>query len=411
MNFEILNAYPEPNSDHDLISQKSLRAVEMALKNHAQLAQALLAGFSQSRDIQQKLEKFKSQFTKFVVVGIGGSSLGIQVLQEYFAKKDFIFIDNVDAYEFDFQLSQLTDYKKTLWLFVSKSGETIETLSTLELIHQFYSEKGLNLGLNSIVITENKESSLNEWAQKNAVLSFEIPMVVGGRYSILSPVGLVPAALMNLDLSALEKGARSAMAQPQLIAQFVAEVLKSFDRKEYITVLWSYSSRLKKFGFWWQQLWAESLGKKLNLKGEAARRASTPLPLIGATDQHSVLQQIAEGSKDKFVIFLRSQMAESGQQQIKSPIFKTSSDLKSKTLGHLLRAEADATQMSLDVLKVSNLTLKSDHHDEENLGFLFMFFQIAVLAIGHELEINPVDQPGVEHGKKLCNQLLADRRN
>ncbi len=411
MNFEILNAYPEPNSDHDLISQKSLRAVEMALKNHAQLAQALLAGFSQSRDIQQKLEKFKSQFTKFVVVGIGGSSLGIQVLQEYFAKKDFIFIDNVDAYEFDFQLSQLTDYKKTLWLFVSKSGETIETLSTLELIHQFYSEKGLNLGLNSIVITENKESSLNEWAQKNAVLSFEIPLVVGGRYSILSPVGLVPAALMNLDLSALEKGARSAMAQPQLIAQFVAEVLKSFDRKEYITVLWSYSSRLKKFGFWWQQLWAESLGKKLNLKGEAARRASTPLPLIGATDQHSVLQQIAEGSKDKFVIFLRSQMAESGQQQIKSPIFKTSSDLKSKTLGHLLRAEADATQMSLDVLKVSNLTLKSDHHDEENLGFLFMFFQIAVLAIGHELEINPVDQPGVEHGKKLCNQLLADRRN
>lgn len=104
-------------------------------------------------------------------------------------------------------------------------------------------------------------------------------------------------------------------------------------------------------------------------------------------------------------------MAETGQQKIENPIFQVSADLKSKTLGHLLCAEADATQMSLDLLKISNLTLFSDRHDEETLGFLFMFFQVAVLALGHELELNPVDQPGVEHGKKLCKQILADRRS
>lgn len=408
MNFEIANSTVASN---ETLIQKSHFAVEAALKKHAKLIDALLQSLQDHHSVTKKLQKYKSGFTSTVVVGIGGSSLGIQVLQEYFAAKDFIFIDNVDALEFSHQLTELKDLSKTLWLFVSKSGETIETLASLELISQHYEENGLSLALNSIVITEDKSSSLSMWAKKNSVMQFTIPVIIGGRYSVLSPVGLVPAALMGLDVSAFEKGARSALASSNSLAVFVAEILQSFQRHEFITVLWSYSSRLKKFGFWWQQLWAESLGKKLSFNGGPAARVSTPMPLIGATDQHSVLQQVAEGAKDKFVIFLRNQMAESGKMVIKNPQFEICADLKSKTLGHLLGAEADATELSFDVLKISHLTLKTSAHDEETLGFLFMFFQTAVLALGEALEINSVDQPGVEHGKKLCKQILADRRH
>lgn len=408
MNFEIANTSVANN---EALVQKSLRAVETALKTHAKLTDALLQSLNDNPSITKKLQNYKNKFTTTVVVGIGGSSLGVQVLQEYFAAKNFVFMDNVDALEFSYQLAELHDLSKTLWLFVSKSGETIETLASLEFISQHYQEQGIPLAPNSIVITEEKTSSLSQWAQKNDVLQFTIPVVVGGRYSVLSPVGLVPAALMGLDLSAFEKGARSALVSSKSIALFVAEILQSFEREEYITVLWSYSSRLKKFGFWWQQLWAESLGKKLSLKGGPAARVSTPMPLVGATDQHSVLQQVAEGAKDKFVIFLRNAAAESGKVVIKSPQFEVCSDLKSKSLGHLLAAEADATEMSFDALKISHMTLKTAAHNEETLGFLFMFFQTAVLAIGQALEINSVDQPGVEHGKKLCKQILADRRH
>lgn len=389
--------------------KNSQAAIDAALKKFAPLNDALLTQLSQGQDLQKKLAAVKDKYSTIAVVGIGGSSLGVQVLEDYFAKTNFIFFDNVDAFQFEHQMMALKDLKKTLWLFISKSGETIETLVALELIHQFYFEKSLNLVDQTIVITENKSNSLYNWAVKNKVLTFEVPLVVGGRYSVLSHVGLVPAILMNLDISAFEKGARSALASKKQISEFVAEVLQSYQRKESITVLWSYSSRLKKFGFWWQQLWAESLGKKVNLRGGPAPAASTPLPLIGATDQHSVLQQVAEGVRDKFVVFLRSGASEQGEFKIKQPIFESSAVLKSQTMGALLSAEAEATRISLDTLKVSNLTLKIDQHNEETLGYLFMFFQLAVLAIGQALEINPVDQPGVEHGKILCKQILAER--
>ena len=406
MNFEIANT---SITDHDAFLQKSLIAVDAAFKNFAPLNESLLLSLSDHSLMTKKLQNLKNRFSTTVVVGIGGSSLGIQVLQDFFAIKNFIFIDNVDALEFSHQLAELSDLTKTLWLFISKSGETIETLASLELISQYYQEKAIPLTPNTIVITENKSSTLFKWAQKHDVLQFEIPLIVGGRFSILSSVGLVPASLMGLDLSAFEKGARTALASKSELVQFVAEVLNSFERNEFITILWSYSSRFKKFGFWWQQLWAESLGKKVNLTGGAASRASTPIPLVGATDQHSVLQQIAEGAKDKFVVFLRSEMAESGNMVIKNPQFEVCADLRSKSLGHLLCAEADATQMSFDALKISHVTLKVAQHNEETLGFLFMFFQLAVLALGEALEINPVNQPGVEHGKILCKQILADR--
>lgn len=144
----------------DPLLKNSQAAVESTLKKFAPLNDALLAQLSHGSELRKKLADVKDKYSTIAVVGIGGSSLGVQVLEDYFAKNNFIFFDNVDAFQFENQLASLKDLKKTLWLFISKSGETIETLVALELIHQFYSEKSLNLVEQTIVITENKSNSL-----------------------------------------------------------------------------------------------------------------------------------------------------------------------------------------------------------------------------------------------------------
>ncbi len=391
--------------------ERAKKAVAAILENNSSLNRALLAQLDQATESLRSLDIFKNKFKKFALVGIGGSSLGVQVFTQFFGNTQFTYFDNVDAAEFESQLTCLGDLKEVCWLFTSKSGETIETLAVLEFVDQIYSEKKLNLNENSIIITEKKMSSLSQWAQDRQIVQFEVPLAVGGRYSVLSHVGLVPAYLMGLDTQALARGARQALENKATLEKFVAASLSSFDRQEWITVLWSYSSRLKNLGLWWQQLWAESLAKTVDLEGRPALRVSTPLSLVGATDQHSVLQQVAEGHKDKLVIFLRSDAAESGSIILKKSRIKATQVLQGRRLGDLLQAEAVATQKSLTEVGVSNMTLSVGSFNEETLAELIMFLQISVLALGHAHHINPQNQPGVERGKILCKQLLAEQKH
>jgi glucose-6-phosphate isomerase len=251
-----------------------------------------------------------------------------------------------------------------------------------------------------------KSSSLYKWAQKNDVLQYEIPLNVGGRYSVLTPVGLVPAALMGLDLSAFEKGARAALASSSKVAQFVAEVLKSFERDEYITVLWSYSSRYKKFGFWWQQLWAESLAKTQSQSGSAAKRVSTPMWAIGSSDQHSLLQQVMDGAKDKFVIFQRVKEIEEAGDQLKATQFSNQDFFLGHSMGQLLKAQAQGTCQALNEHKISTMTLETENTSPECLGAQLLFWQLVVASVAEVLDINAFDQPGVELGKRLAKSIL-----
>lgn len=383
-------------------------AVDEILSKPNALIENLFTQMDQAPLKLKSLEAMKTKYKRFAVVGIGGSSLGIQVLSQFFAKTNFTFFDNVDAVEFASQMQRIAPLNEVGWLFISKSGQTIETLAVLDFIDQIYTQEKLDLASQSIVITEEKSSALSDWAHARKVTQYEVPVAVGGRFSAFSNVGLVPAYLMGLDIRALAGGARQALADQNNISSFVTEVLASLERQEWITVLWSYSSRLRNFGLWWQQLWAESLAKKIDLEQKPAKRVSTPLSLIGATDQHSVLQQICEGYRDKFILFLRVNESEAGTLTLNKAQTAPTQVLQGRTLGHLLKAEATATQQSLAAAEVSNLTFQMEHFDEATLGYLVMFMQLSVLALGKALNIDPLNQPGVEHGKVLCKKILTE---
>lgn len=349
---------------------------------------------------------FANRFKKLVIVGLGGSSLGTRVLSEVFLAKNMYFVDNVDALAFEALIEELGDLKEVGWAFISKSGTTIESLCALELIDQVYSAEDLNLAKHSLVISETKQNSLTDWAKKNDLPVCEIPLDVGGRFSVLTPVGMMPAAFLGLDLERFRVGALWALKDTALVTQTMAQLMQSFERDEWISLLWPYNSRLKNFGSWYQQLWAESLAKPTTRAGQPAPRVSTPMWAIGASDQHSILQQVMEGTKDKFVMFLRVDESEAGSQVIRKAQFKETQDLEGRTMGELLRAEALATQEALNQSGVSTMTFKTKALDEQTLGFLFMFWQLVVAGIGEYIQIDAFNQPGVELGKRLAKEKL-----
>lgn len=350
-------------------------------------------------------KQFNHRFKKLVIVGLGGSSLGTRVIAEVFRSKNLFFVDNVDALEFETLIEELGDLRQVGWAFISKSGTTIESLCALEFLTQIYAQENLVLASQSVVISENKQNTLTTWAEQNSMPTCEIPVDVGGRFSVLSPVGMMPAAFLGLDLEKFRLGARLALNETQAIEETMAQAIQSFQRKESITLLWFYGSRLKNFGGWFQQLWAESLGKKQDGNGKALI-ASTPMWAVGASDQHSILQQVMEGPQDKFVIFQRIEEAEGGSQKLHKPQFKETVDLQNRTMGELLKAEALATQEALKANGVSTMTLKTKVLDEQTLGYMFMFWQLVIAGLGEYLQINAFDQPGVELGKRLAKEKL-----
>lgn len=358
--------------------------------------------WQQSYDVGKE---FNHRFKKLVIVGLGGSSLGTRVISEVFRSKNLFFIDNVDALEFETLIEEIGDLREVGWVYISKSGTTIESLCALEFLNQIYAQENLVLASQSVVISENKENTLTTWAAKNSMPTCEIPVDVGGRFSVLSPVGMMPAAFLGLDLEKFRLGARLALSETSVIEQTMAQAIQSFQRKESITLLWFYGSRLKNFGGWFQQLWAESLGKKLD-KNSNTLVASTPMWAVGASDQHSILQQVMEGPQDKFVIFQRIEEAEAGSQKLHHPQFKETMDLQNRTMGELLKAEALATQEALKANGVSTMTLKTKVLDEQTLGYMFMFWQLVIAGLGEYLQINAFDQPGVELGKRLAKEKL-----
>lgn len=352
-------------------------------------------------------QDFSHRFKKIVVVGIGGSSLGTRVVAEVFRAKKLYFLDNVDALEFETLVEDLGDLRETGWVFISKSGTTIETLCSLEFLDQIFKEEGLHLASQSLVISEPQNNTLTQWAQQNSVPTCEIPLDVGGRFSVLTPVGMMPASFLGLDLEKFRVGAMKAVHDTALVTQVMAQMVQSFDRQEWITLLWPYNSRLKGFGSWFQQLWAESLAKTQKRDGTMAPRASTPMSAVGACDQHSILQQVMEGARDKFVVFVRVEESEAGSQRLHKSQFKETQTLVGRTMGELLRAEALATQEALTQNGVSTLTLKTKVLDEQTLGYLFMFWQLVVAGLGEYMQIDAFNQPGVELGKRLAKEKLT----
>lgn len=391
------------------LRQRCLESFDRALRSTA-------SGFPQLTERAEVWEEsakvgaeLRRRFDELVVVGIGGSSLGSQVIADLSPRSRLEFLDNVDAVAFERFLQYPRDWKRTGFLFVSKSGNTIETLTTIEFLREFFEAQGLRLENHAHVLTESRTNELGVWAETRKVPLTLLNSDVGGRFSVLSQVGMIPAAFDGLDVSAFREGAREALRLRDVTAEFMAQTFLSFERGEWITLFWFYHSGLRSYGAWLQQLWAESLGKKVNRQGQPASRASTPLSAVGAIDQHSLLQQVMDGARDKFVVFVRVDSGEAGSHRLQSAQFASCQSLVGRPMGHLLQAEALATEEALWTSGISTLTLRTQVLDARNLGGLFMWMQLVVAGMGELLDLNAFDQPGVELGKRLAKQRLAQR--
>jgi glucose-6-phosphate isomerase len=258
------------------------------------------------------------------------------------------------------------------------------------------------------VITETTQNPLNDWATERNIPILEIPKDVGGRFSVLSPVGFLPAALALGDLDPLRSGIQWALKQPTLACGLAQASMESFRRGEWITVLWHYSDALYDGALWWQQLWAESLAKAKDVNGDRPGRVSTPMVARGAQDQHSLLQQFMEGEKDKWFWFHSisrpAQTAALGPTMVKSPW-----PLQGHTLADVMQAEMQGIESSLNENGVSSLHFRWSDFTPQTAAAYFMFTQIVVGTLGELLKINAYDQPGVELGKKRARDILSKK--
>lgn len=347
-----------------------------------------------------------------VVVGIGGSSLGAKAIYEFLLpsnnyQKDLVFLETVDPLEINHRLTKL-DISDTHFVVISKSGSTIETISLFKYLRTL-----VDINSDNCTVVSEAKSNLSKFAQKQNIKVFELAENIGGRFSVFSVVGLVPLAMVGVDIDNLLNGAKrvsdsffehSSYYAPIINkARFLVENKTRFN----INVIFSYSSSLKGFNRWYVQLWAESLGK-MNIN--KTRQALTPIALIGPVDQHSFLQLIIDGVRDKTVTFIKIADLKDNTIIPKSANVNLGLELKyaeNLSFNDLLNKQADATIESVeaqadipcDVIVISTV-------DEYNIAKLMFSYQLLVSVIGKFLQINTYNQPSIEIGKTILKQNL-----
>ncbi|MGH7460145.1 MAG: glucose-6-phosphate isomerase [Longimicrobiales bacterium] len=382
-------------------------------------------------DIEKFAQKEGQAFNTVVVLGIGGSALGALALQQALvkvhwnelddAKRDYFprlyVLDNVDPTTVSAFLDRI-DVRSALFNVVSKSGATAETMAQYLIVRsrlaQAFPDDGYRAHL--IFTTDPARGVLRELAESEQIATLPIPPNVGGRFSVFSAAGLLPAALIGIDIRELLRGAsdmiercasRSLRENPAgmfALLQFLADTRAHAP----IHVMMPYSDRLNLTADWFRQLWAESLGKKLDREGREVFCGPTPIKALGATDQHSQVQLYMEGPFDKTVTLLA---VESVALDVAIPALYPEIEslgyLGGHTLGELLAAERNATALALARHGRMNMTLRIPELNAYTLGQLFMMLQIATVYAGALYGVNPLDQPGVELGKQLTYALMG----
>jgi glucose-6-phosphate isomerase len=347
-----------------------------------------------------------------VVVGIGGSSLGAKAIHSALkfkkSTKKMLFLESSDPLKIDMELGKISK-EKSVFIIISKSGSTIETISLFKYIMaQFGAETPAQMRDRLILITD-KESALDQLGRENGVQTFTIGRNVGGRFSVLSAVGLVPLALAGYDVRAILEGAkilyedfftrkndRHELIQKASYYATNAEVLSN-------NVLFTYTSLLKDFNAWYVQLWGESLGK---VDRSGKRRGLTPIGIIGPVDQHSFLQLIMEGPRDKTVTFIKIQHS---LESIKVPDIRLKGlegcdFVNGESFETLINRQCDSTLESLHSVDVSTDIIELESLDEANMGYIIYYFELLTSLVGAAFDINTYDQPGVEIGKKILKE-------
>ena len=350
-----------------------------------------------------KLNLNKSELKKFnnyksvILIGMGGSALGAQAIYSFLRQKinkNFIFLDNLDQLKIE-KIKKNIDLKNSLFIIISKSGNTIETLVNCNLLKNEISFK------NTIIITEKKVNLLNTFAKSKKILHINHKDYIGGRYSVLSEVGMVPAHFMGLKINSFRKNLLDFFKSKQnlFLIDSVVKLAHVYNlRKINSIILLNYAPELENFLYWCQQLMAESLGK--NGKG------ILPVSSLAPKDHHSLLQLYLDGPKDKLFYIFSSVLSK--KMKINNNVFgKAFKFAENKELSKIVEAQKNAL---IKVLKNKNIPFrefKINKVAEETLGELFSYFILETALIGNLNDTNPFNQPAVEEVKVLTKQYLS----
>ena len=362
-----------------------------------------------------EIKKYASAINKknIIVLGIGGSSLGAKAIYEFLLpsndyKKKLLFLETVDPLEINFSLNSI-DINDAHFVVVSKSGKTIEIISLLKFLNSI-----IEINQSNCTVISERKSNLTNFAKRNNIRVFELDENIGGRFSVFSVVGLVPLAMVGVDIDNLLNGCSRVLNsffekkdyyKPIIRkARFLVENKSRFN----INAIFSYSSSLESFNKWYIQLWAESLGK-VNING--TRQALTPIALIGPSDQHSMLQLIIDGVRDKTVTFIKIKDLKDNTV-IPNEFYNKFKELDMDyvdgvSFNRLLNMQANATINSVKDQKdipCDVITIRTV--DEYNIAKLMFTYQLLVSCIGKFLQINTYDQPAVEYGKNILIERL-----
>jgi glucose-6-phosphate isomerase len=355
--------------------------------------------------------RLRENFKHILILGTGGSSLGGQTLYglkspQFGTTPQLHFLDNVDPETFEALYASL-NLKETACIVISKSGGTAETLMQLFTLFARFSQKKLPVTDHFVVITEPTDNPLKQFAQHHALPCFDHDPNIGGRFSVLSVVALLPAMVAGLDVSALRQGASSVLQSllqdaPETLAcaQAAALAVSAETQGKSQSVVMPYSDQLSCFGLWYQQLWAESIGK--NGKG------TTPIRALGTVDQHSQLQLYLDGAKDKLFTIITKETKGVGDRI--SPTITNDprlAYLQNKTMGDLFSAEQEAIILTLVKNRCPVNVLRVAAVNEQTLGALLMHDMLKTILAAHLWGVNAFDQPAVEQGKILTKEFLA----
>jgi len=379
---------------------KGVKFTNFKIKTNSLLIKKKLISLLKSKNeiLNSLSQNYKDNFTKKIllkykrntdyrVIGMGGSSIGTQTIYDFLKhkiKKKFVFSDNL-------QVNLIKDKKKYTNLIVSKSGNTIETIVNANI---FIKKKDRN-----IFITENKNNYLINLAKKLKSDIIHHNNYIGGRYSVLSEVGMLPAELMGLKASNFRQ-LNNLIKNKQFINSLISNVsstLYFIKKKKFNSIIINYDERSENLFNWYQQLIAESLGKK--------KKGLLPIVSNMPKDNHSTMQLYLDGFKNNFFTFFY--VNEKNSEKIKNnTILSSQYYLKNKNLSQVTLAQKKATE---NVFKNKNIPFRSfeiKKRDEKTLGELFCFFILETILIGQSMNLNPYDQPAVELIKVETKKLL-----
>ncbi len=427
--------------DHGVTPAELANIEHKVMAAHAAVQQQIAAGKlgyaglpthpTYPAQVKAMVDKYKPITTDLIVLGIGGSALGNIALQTALNPATYNLIadkkrggprlfvlDNVDPCLVGDTLDLLgRRLKTTLVNVISKSGETAETASQFMIVRELLRKRlGADFNKHILATTDMEKGTLNAIAKADGYDMLAVPGDVGGRFSVLSPVGLFSAAMCGIDTDALLTGAAAMrtriantewMQNPACVLAAIKHIAFTAKGKP-MHVMMPYSSRLYMLADWYRQLWAESLGKKTDRNGAEIFTGPTPIKALGTTDQHSQVQLYREGPNDKLVVFLE---VEKQPTDVRIPeVFTDVPGLgylcKSK-LSKLLGAEKVATEYALAMSKRPSVTLKFDGITPFSVGEFIFLYEYTTSLAGELLNINAYDQPAVELGKLATFALMG----